>query len=181
MPISDLIQLFNSVRPRVGPIVLDATLSEDHSVEAEQTENPIEEGGLVSDHRIVKPRAIVLVGLVVGFPASVLPPTSFSRHVTIFRRFRDMVIRGDVMDVVTNLEVLPGMTLLRVGVVKQAGGASANGLEFQLHLRKLEFARIDVGQAIADAAQDLALGQAELGAQGAVAKQSADLAALGAL
>lgn len=181
MPASDFIQLFNSVRPQVGPIVLDATLAEDHSVEAEQTENPIEEGGMVSDHRVVKPRGIVLTGLVVAFPASTLPPLSFTRHTTIWRRFRDMVIRGDVVDVVTTLEILPGMTLLRVGTVKTAGGGSANGLEFQLTLRKLEFARIDVGQAIADAAQDLALGQAELGAQGAIAKASADLAALGAL
>lgn len=179
MPIQDLIQLFNSARPQVGPIVLDATLQEDHSIEAEQTEDPIEEGGLVSDHRIVQPRPLRIVGVVVAAPASFLAPGGFTRPQKVWRRFRDMLNRGDVVDVITTLELYPSMSLMRVATTKSAGGGSANGLEIELVLRRVEFARIDVAQNIADVAQDLALGQAELGAQGAVAQAASELAALG--
>lgn len=179
MPISDYIQMFNFARPQVGPIVFDGTLQEDHGIEIDVTEEPVEEGGLVADHRIVRPRALKLVGVLLAFPDSILPPFSFSRHVTLWKRLVQLATLGDLHDVITTLEIHTAMTITYVRTVKGDGGRNANGLDVEVGLRKFEFARIDVAQQIADAAQDLALGQAELGAQGTLAQASAELAALG--
>lgn len=168
MAISDVIQLYNSLRPSVGPIVLDGALQEEHAIEAEQTENPIEEGGVVSDHRIVRPRQVTIVGVILSFPVTLLG-ASPTRHVTVWRRLRDMVLRGDLHDVVTGLEIYPSMALTSVRTTRGAGGTSANSLDVTLTLQRIEFARLSVDQQLADQIQDLALAQAELGAQGAVA------------
>lgn len=179
MAIQDAIALFSATKPSVGPIMLDGSLSEDHAVEVDVTEEPIEEGGLVADHQIVRPRVVVIEGLVSAFPDSFLPPQTFTRHLSIWRRFRDIAIRGDLLDVVTTLEVYPGMKLTSVRTRRDVD--HTNALVILLTLRKFEFARVDVAQAVADAAQDLALGQAELGAQGTLAKMSTDLTNLGVL
>lgn len=49
----------------IGEIRLDAVTSEDHSSELNITENPIESGGVVADHAVVRPKSVVISGVMV--------------------------------------------------------------------------------------------------------------------
>lgn len=68
--------LFNVVghltnRPRrvqIAALEVDATISEVHEAEAEATEHPVESGGVVSDHVILKPRRYRMEGMVSNAP-----------------------------------------------------------------------------------------------------------------
>lgn len=51
-----------------GGIVLDCTLSEDHTYQADVTENPIEDGSVVADHVNLKPIKLKIDGLVSDSP-----------------------------------------------------------------------------------------------------------------
>jgi Dit-like tail protein len=51
-----------------GTLVLDATLSEAHSVEVEATEHPVESGVNIVDHLRPKPRTLTLEGVVSDTP-----------------------------------------------------------------------------------------------------------------
>ena len=49
----------------IGEIRLDAVTAEDHSSELNITENPIESGGVVADHAVVRPKSVVISGVMV--------------------------------------------------------------------------------------------------------------------
>ena len=49
----------------IGEIRLDAVTTEDHSSELNITENPIESGGVVADHAVVRPKSVVISGVMV--------------------------------------------------------------------------------------------------------------------
>ena len=172
----DVVRLFNFANPRIGPIVLDASLSESHGVQVAITDNPVELGGDVSDHAQVQPRRVQIEGIVVSFPNSLLPvaPFGFTRHLKVWRMIRDMALRHEIVDVVTTLEIYPRMLLEQAQTVRTKDRA----LVISLTLRQLEVAFVDVSQQLADAVQDIGLGQAELGAQGTQAALTADLQAI---
>lgn len=172
----DVIRLFSFANPRIGPIVLDASLSESHSVDVRITDNPVELGGDVSDHAQVQPRRVQIDGVVVSFPNSLLPvaPFGFTRHIKAWRMLRDMGLRHEVVDVVTTLEIYPRMMIESLRTQRTPERA----LRVTIVMRQLEVAFVDVAQQLADAMQDMGLGQAELGAQGTQAALSAELQAL---
>jgi hypothetical protein len=176
MAASDVLQLFNLLKPTVGPIVLDASINESHAVDVEWTENPIEEGGIVSDHAIVAPRVVVIEGIVTRFPDSLLPPLKFTRHLLIWRRLRDMAIRRELYDIVTSLEIYPRMGILSVRTPRSNEWTHAS--KITIVARKMEFSVLDAAQVVSDAATDIAQGKAELGAQAALIARSTEIAAM---
>jgi hypothetical protein len=54
------IALFTKQKPQIGTLILDASIREDHSLETEITDNPIEDGSVVTDHVLVLPRRVSL-------------------------------------------------------------------------------------------------------------------------
>lgn len=176
MAATDVLQIFNLLKPTVGPIVLDASINEAHAVDVEWTDNPIEEGGIVSDHAIVQPRTLVIEGVVSRFPDSVLPPLKFTRHLLIWRRLRDMAIRRELVDIVTSLEIYPRMALLSVRTPRS--NEWTHSLKITIVARKMEFSVLDATQVVADAATDIAQGKAELGAQASLIAHSVEIAAM---
>lgn len=58
----------NAVRAEISTMVLDASLSENHELSAEITDNEIEDGSNVSDHVRLKPQRLTINGLISSSP-----------------------------------------------------------------------------------------------------------------
>lgn len=52
----------------IGSISLDASLSEGHSMTAEATDHPVEQGSSISDHVHIKPRVVTIEGIISNHP-----------------------------------------------------------------------------------------------------------------
>lgn len=65
-------------RLKIGEIAVDASVSEQHILEGEVTDHPVEEGSDITDHYRVKPRGVQINGVITntplatGFPAQTL-------------------------------------------------------------------------------------------------------------
>lgn len=55
-------------RVEIDNLKLDCSVSETHSFENEVTENPVERGAVVSDHKREKPNGVTITGLVTNTP-----------------------------------------------------------------------------------------------------------------
>jgi hypothetical protein len=60
--------LFSPALSQIDTIVLDATVSELHTIDSEITEHPVEEGAAVADHHRAKPDVITLEGIISNTP-----------------------------------------------------------------------------------------------------------------
>jgi hypothetical protein len=165
----------------VTSIEFDCSISEDHGLDVQLTEKPIEgvpgQTSIISDHAIVLPRQVTLVVIASNTPDRLLP-FQITRHLRIWRQLRDMAARVEVVDIVTTLEVYTNMVLLRVGAPRNR--ETTNALEFTIVARKAEFSLVTgVTQELADAVSEIAAAEADLGAQGTQAQQIADLATMG--
>jgi hypothetical protein len=170
------VEIFQSRKPWVGSLQFDCSLSEDHGVELELTDRPIEAGGVVSDHAVKLPRSITLTVGVSNQPDELLSVPSPTRHLRMWRSIRDMWNRLEIVDVVTTLEVYPLMMIRRASL--QRTSATTGALNIVINLRRIEWSLVDGATAIADAAHDIALGAADLGAQGAAVAAAAELTAI---
>ncbi len=179
MPISDYVQLFSSRRPQIGPLVFDASIAEQHAFDVDYTDSPIEDGGRVADHAVIVPRTLALTVIAAPAPDSFLPPVSFTRPQRLWQTLCQLAALPELVDVVTTLEIYPRMAIVRVGTLRNA--ENTNAMEFDVVLRRIEFARVDAATQVAREAQDLALAEQDLGAQASFAKLAPDLARIGAL
>lgn len=173
------VDIFRSRKPRIGPLTLDCSLSEEHASESELTDRPIETGGIVTDHVVQVPRALLLTVGISSLPDELLSVPEPTRHLRVWRELRDMQQRFELLDVVTTLEIYPLMMITSLRTVRTR--ESTGALQIAVRLRQVEFAAVDSAHAIADAAQDIALGEADIGAQAAEAAAAAELVALGVL
>ena len=64
----------------IGTVVVDASITETHSLAAEATEHPVEQGADISDHVHVRPIQLSITGLVSNHPIQV--PASQAAGVT---------------------------------------------------------------------------------------------------
>lgn len=60
--------IFTKTKPAIGTLIADASVREEHSVENEITEEPIEDGTTVNDHILTLPRRITLEIAVTATP-----------------------------------------------------------------------------------------------------------------
>jgi hypothetical protein len=66
--LSQLQQGLNQTIGGVAGIVIDATVSEDHSHSCDLTENPVEEGAKITDHVQLKPAELTIEGVITDTP-----------------------------------------------------------------------------------------------------------------
>lgn len=173
------VDFFASRKPWIGPLKFDMSRQEQHAVDIDHTDSPIEAGGLVTDHRVVRPRVLSMELGFSSLPDELLSLPEPSRHIRRWRQLRDMAIRGDIVDAVTTAEIYPLMSLEHVGTVRTR--ETSGHAYFTVRLRRLEFAVIDPATAIADVAHDIALGGVDLGAQTLRVAGGAEMIALGAI
>lgn len=60
--------LFGEAEGKIGEVVCDALLSEEHHLEARASEHPIEDGTSISDHIQIQPTTISLEGIITSTP-----------------------------------------------------------------------------------------------------------------
>ena len=104
---------------------LDASLSEDHTLDSELTEFPVENGSVISDHRVVKPEGVVVEGIISKTPVSFLGgafgllesekdiPNEWAKVKKIFKD-------GEKMTVNTGLETYTDMILTKLSTPRDA-------------------------------------------------------------
>jgi len=172
----DLIKIFTRKRPQFGKlsssdtIELDVSLAEEHSIEAEATEEPVASGALVADHIMLLPRTLVITGVVSACTEDPLPTLSsvprMARHVHTWGKFVDLIKSRQLFDVVTTLDVYTDMFGRRVSTSRSP--EDGRSLIIRVECRKMEFGSVDIAQQVADAAFELAAAEVDLGVQGTI-------------
>lgn len=173
------VEIFKSRKPWIGPMQFDCSLAEDHGIDIELTDRPVEGGATISDHALILPRAIVMTVGISNLPDELLSLPEPTRHLRAWKQLVQLAEAFELLDVVTSLEVYAQMFITSVRTQRTL--ETTHALQIVVRLRKLETASVDAAQAIADVAHDIALGEADLGAQSATAANTAELAQLGVI
>lgn len=173
------VDFFASRKPWIGPLKFDMSVSEMHAVDVVHTDSPIEAGGLITDHRVVRPRIFDAELGLSSLPDELLSLPEPTRHIRRWRQLRDLAISGVLVDIVTVAEIYPLMSIEHVGLPRSAGEAGHS--YFRVRARKLGFAVVDPSTQVADAAHDIALGSVDIGAQTLRVVGAAELIEIGAI
>ena len=159
---------FASKRPSLtggagDTFTFDASFSETHSVRARYTKEPIEGGARLSDHRILEQRPLSMQVVV---SSAALGGILRDRHVQAWGRMVAYVQADppQLFTVSTGLETLKNVVLVSASAPRTP--ETGNALIADLELVQLTFSSTDIAANLADAAQDLALGEVDLGSQG---------------
>lgn len=173
------IVVYRKTKPRIGgplpPLVLfDAGLSEEHSIENEITDEPVEDG-YRTDGVITRPRVVRITGIVSsGHPLPRLgrsgdPITGITRgsnklHIRAWRQLVQLFELRELVDIVTPIEAYENM----VGQSARAPRAKTDGTSFRFSLvfRSVEVARIDDVSDFSPELAELGGDVDDLGAQG---------------
>ena len=145
------------------PFIFDATLSENHSVKARYTREPLEDGSELSDHKINEQRPL---GMVVTVSSAERGGLINDRHTAAWGRLVTLTQANPppVFTVTTGAETLENVVL--TGADWPRTPDQGNSMVATVTLVQLQFSQTDVAANLADAAQDLQLGEVDLGSQG---------------
>jgi len=168
------VNLFSRNKPKIGAITLDASIREEHAIDNDITSEPVEDGSTITDNIVTQPRVLAMEVMLTSHTDTVLPSGSNTRHIQIYRQLQRLAKAKEVFDVVTTLERYRNMAFRRCGTPRTV--ENTNALVVTCILRQIEIARVDEAANLAEIAQDIALGEENLGSQGA-----ADLAGEGVL
>lgn len=161
--------IFQDVRPSIeglgAAFVFDMLQEATHRVRAVWTEEPVEDGSTLSDHRWLPQRDLVLT--VVVSSAEALP---FDRtaHLRAWQRLRDLVTLEppQLFTIVTSDETYDNMGLVEVSKPQTRDTTGAMFATITAH--QIEIGKTGVAQNLADAAQDGGLAEVNTGTQGFV-------------
>jgi hypothetical protein len=130
--------LFNR-RPRrqgrIGQMVLDVTISENHDLRNRITQWPVEDGSTITDHIANEPRRITLNGFIADSP---LNGSGTGRAQRAFDDLERMWRDRELIDVVTQYRSYSRMGIDRVAIPKD--GRTGDGLRFVVELVEVRFA-----------------------------------------
>lgn len=177
--------IFFAQRPSIGPIVLNCTVSEVHGASYTMTGEPIEDGAVLSDHRIRNPRELQIVGIIsprpdtllgqIGSVESVGPDgaarTTGRNFDTAWAKLLAYTDDPRPSEVITGLETYPAM--LCVDFSHEENGREV--IEFQMTLREIQVARIRREQFLPDDFKTRGEGEDDLGLQGTESISDTDL------
>jgi hypothetical protein len=134
-------------KARIGIAELDASLSETHSMSAEVTNHPVEEGSEISDHIRKQPDSIQISGVVSNTPlvylASIQAPSPLMNDLTpvsdraelAYAELQRIMSQGETVEVVTSLRTYENMALTSLSITRDA--ASGNVLNASMDLREV--------------------------------------------
>jgi hypothetical protein len=140
MPQPVEIVFFNEGTP-IGNVIIDATVSETHSLSATLTSHPVEVGTDITDHVKASPRKVSLEGLVSNTPVVFLaslfgqgqdPPVS-TAHAT----FQKIVEQSEIISIQTTLQKYDNMIVTEYNVTRDA--SKGNALSFTLNAERVRF------------------------------------------
>jgi hypothetical protein len=125
--------LWQAPAPQVGELVLDATLSESHTLDTRVTENPVEEGAAVTDHAQLQPRSVSLTGIVTNTPldaTAVADGTRYEKNqpgrgASAYAALRRLRQSRQLVALITPTELYENMMLVSLVVPREQGSGEA--------------------------------------------------------
>lgn len=118
-------------------VVLDATVSEEHSINIQTTEHPVERGFAITDHRRVQPKVIKLSGIISNYPVKLFASAGGARNevAAAWNVFNQLKDSGDLVTVSTSLATYENMMITDVSVPRDA--KRGNSLELTVTCKEL--------------------------------------------
>lgn len=138
---ADIEIIWKIPKAQVGAIALDATVSEEHSADADITSHPVEDGAPVSDHIRAQPDTITLQGIISDTPISEADrratddTESAGRAEKAFHALRQLRDTGQVVDVITGLHVYRSMAVKSLRAPRDA--RTGDALRFTITLAQV--------------------------------------------
>lgn len=140
-------------------VTVDVTLTEEHGREAEVTDNPVERGIDVVDHRRIKPIQLKMSGIISDTPNDILEIINGAtvdarlsggeaRSNTAYEKLKAIFLKQEPIIVVTALEFYENMTFTSFLVNKNT--KTGRVLSFTATLRELRFATTEFVQTSTD-------------------------------
>lgn len=128
-----------SIIPRsMGGLTFDAVFEEDHTLELEVTDNPVEVGVSITDHAYMNPYKLRLMAGVTNTPLTPKDDgfgTGDQRTREAFKKLEALMRTREPFDVQTGLRLYKNMICLSVNTSQAA--ESANALVFTAELREI--------------------------------------------
>lgn len=157
--------IFIDKSPVIGGIRADLSVTEEHAGVVNITDNPIEGGGIITDHVQDQPDILVMEIGHSNTPAKLITlDRSPIRHIVIWQKLLAIQKSKLPIPVLTSLKRYRNMLIERVEQTRSK--ENTNVAIIRLTLRQIEFAFIDDAANLADQAVNGALGEADLGSQG---------------
>lgn len=141
------------------PIRVDASIRENHSINGEVSEHPVESGADIVDHYSVKPRSISIEGTITNTPIETGFPgqTAVASVTAIANGDEDPVAnawseieryfeQAVVLKITTSLKNYDNMVLVSIGVNRSA--STGNELRFSLSAREIRIVSTEEAAAI---------------------------------
>lgn len=119
--------------PTFGALEFDASLSEQHAVELDVTDFPVERGANFSDHKRRKPTQIQIEGYITNTPLVGTPDPG--RGVTAFQRLEAMADDPGLVSVSTEYKVYSNMALTSLRVPRSA--QTGDGFQFTVNFKEI--------------------------------------------
>ncbi|MCP4570674.1 MAG: hypothetical protein GY841_24075 [FCB group bacterium] len=150
MTIKSLTEMvFKTKKGQVGAVQFDAMVSENHTMSAEVTEHPVEEGSDIADHIRLGPREIEIVGVISNTPVVLLSSVKAESPIegdtervvdrvnAAHKRIKRTMDEKTLVQVITSLETYPAnMAITNYGVTRDAD--TGNILQANLVLRQVQ-------------------------------------------
>ncbi|MCA9681133.1 MAG: hypothetical protein KC457_02990 [Myxococcales bacterium] len=155
-------------RPRIGEVVPDGLVSDQHLLEHELTDSPVESGAVITDHVLRLPRPLQITVAAAKIPARIDEVSSPTRHHATWRDLLELAARRQPVTIITSLDRYENMILRRVGT-SRTSAADASRLLIDIEAREIETAEVDELANLAPQITDIAQAQVDQGSQGTTA------------
>lgn len=149
------------------PLEFDASVQEEHGLRFAIASTPLEAGALVSDHILELPEEITIDFVTSKYPDTFVPNVQATRHIRMYQRLKDLARLRMPFDVVTTLAIYTSMVFVEIRAPRSA--ERTHTLIITARMRKIEIALVDTKEAMAAAAQEIALGEVDIGSSATAA------------
>jgi hypothetical protein len=168
---------FTAARPSIGDLILNCTVREVHGGEFEVAKSPIEDGSVLSDHRIELPRVLEMEAIISPYPdnlvdqvrsqvqfaaSAIKTGSSEDYYRTSWARVRALASSNETFQVITDREIYPNMTFESYSHVEQNKGI----IHLNAILVQIEFATVLREKFLAENFADVGGSSADVGLQG---------------
>lgn len=138
-PISVLFKRNPDRRVSIGSIMLDATVEESHDFRGKLTDHPIEDGGFASDHFYLEPNRLSISGEITDSPVQFFSALGgvTNRRIEAYEQMKELLRKGDVLTVVTGLEIYSDMVMTSFIVPRNQ--QTGRRLQFRAEFKQAKF------------------------------------------
>lgn len=161
-----------SARPSIGDLVLNCTTMELHGGDFIITEAPIEDGSVLTDHRIEQPRRLEMEAIISPYPDNLVDQltgeglaakrNAASYYRSVWARIRAIASSNETFEVITDREVYSNMTFESYRDPEDNKGI----IRLSAVLREIQIATVLRERFLADSFVDIGGNSADVGLQG---------------